>query len=88
MDTIESVDTNIPNKLAALTKCAHGGCACTVDSGSNIAVITAHRWPTGTMRPATRVRVRAPRVHGIRQPAQYGGGWPRSLPDFGRTELS
>jgi hypothetical protein len=33
METIENIETNVPNKLAELSKCAHGGCNCTVDSG-------------------------------------------------------
>ena len=33
METIESIESNVPNKLAELAKCAHGGCTCTVESG-------------------------------------------------------
>ena len=33
METTESIESNVPNKLAELAKCAHGGCTCTVDSG-------------------------------------------------------
>jgi len=30
---MESIETNVPNRLAELGKCAHGACTCTVDSG-------------------------------------------------------
>ena len=33
METTETLVTSVPNKLAEMSKCAHGGCTCTVDSG-------------------------------------------------------
>jgi len=33
MDTMQEAQTDVPNKLAQLAKCAHGACTCTVESG-------------------------------------------------------
>jgi hypothetical protein len=30
---METIQTELPGKLAALAKCAHDGCTCTVESG-------------------------------------------------------
>ena len=53
MENMESIETSVPNRLAELAKCGHGGCTCTVESArGSTAATTARRWPTATTLPA------------------------------------